>query len=345
MRTLPSTRAIKSAILHMNSDALPKENIEKVLKLLPTEEEIVMIQDALVQRPGVPLATAEQFLSTLNSIPELEARLKIWSFKLDFPEKERETAGQLSDFREALQQIKNCKTLAKVLACLLKIGNYLNNQNAKAFSLDYLQKAPEVRDTMRKNSLVHHVCDFLGGSQTSDLYSEMGAVTRCTRVDWDLVNSTLTDLEKKCRTSWEQIRVLNQQDNFSEDLKNKLTKFVKEAAQRTMILQTVWHRLMQRHRKLLRWLGITDFDEWGVTGTIKDLIIKATFRFKRFFFLFGLTKIPFFIRKQLFARLFLTLRLNFELLVNELLKMKSARKNERAEKSRAKKSHAIIHSR
>ena len=29
MRTLPSTRAIKSAILHMNSDALPKENIEK----------------------------------------------------------------------------------------------------------------------------------------------------------------------------------------------------------------------------------------------------------------------------------------------------------------------------
>ena len=287
MRTLPSTRAIKSAILHMNSDALPKENIEKVLKLLPTEEEIVMIQDALVQRPGVPLATAEQFLSTLNSIPELEARLKIWSFKLDFPEKERETAGQLSDFREALQQIKNCKTLAKVLACLLKIGNYLNNQNAKAFSLDYLQKAPEVRDTMRKNSLVHHVCDFLGGSQTSDLYSEMGAVTRCTRVDWDLVNSTLTDLEKKCRTSWEQIRVLNQQDNFSEDLKNKLTKFVKEAAQRTMILQTVWHRLMQRHRKLLRWLGITDFDEWGVTGTIKDLIIKARFRFKRFFLLFG----------------------------------------------------------
>ena len=107
MRTLPSTRAIKSAILHMNSDALPKENIEKVLKLLPSEEEIVMIQDALLQRPGVPLATAEQFLSTLNSIPELEARLKIWSFKLDFPEKERETAGQLSDFREALQQIKD----------------------------------------------------------------------------------------------------------------------------------------------------------------------------------------------------------------------------------------------
>ena len=101
-RTLPSNRAIKSAILHMNSDALPKENIEKILKLLPNEEEIVMIQDAQQQRPGVPLASAEQFLSTMNSIPELQSRLKIWSFKVDFPEKERETANQLSDLREVV---------------------------------------------------------------------------------------------------------------------------------------------------------------------------------------------------------------------------------------------------
>ena len=94
MKTLPSIRTIKSAILAMNSDALPKESIEKILKLLPTEEEIAMIQDEQQKRPGIPLASAEQFLSTIHSIPELEARLKIWSFRLDFPEKERELANQ-----------------------------------------------------------------------------------------------------------------------------------------------------------------------------------------------------------------------------------------------------------
>ena len=78
----------------MNSDALPKESIEKILKLLPSEEEIAMIQDEQQKRPGIPLASAEQFLSTIHSIPELEARLKIWSFRLDFPEKERELANQ-----------------------------------------------------------------------------------------------------------------------------------------------------------------------------------------------------------------------------------------------------------
>ena len=52
---------------------------------------------------------------TLNSIAELESRLKIWSFRLDFNEKERELANQLSDLREALQQIRDSETLVKVL--------------------------------------------------------------------------------------------------------------------------------------------------------------------------------------------------------------------------------------
>ena len=36
------------------------------------------------QAPSMPLETAEQFLLTLGSISNLEARLKLWTFKLDF---------------------------------------------------------------------------------------------------------------------------------------------------------------------------------------------------------------------------------------------------------------------
>ena len=65
---------------------------------------------------------------TLNSIAELQSRLKIWAFKLDFAEKERELANQLSDLRMGIQQIRDSKTLLKVLACLLAIGNHLNDR-------------------------------------------------------------------------------------------------------------------------------------------------------------------------------------------------------------------------
>ena len=44
----------------------------------------VEIESLAFQAPSVPLETAEQFLLTLGSISNLEARLKLWAFKLDF---------------------------------------------------------------------------------------------------------------------------------------------------------------------------------------------------------------------------------------------------------------------
>jgi len=52
--------------------------------MVPTEEEISGIQDALQESPDVPLGSAEQFLLTLSSISDLEARLNLWAFKLDY---------------------------------------------------------------------------------------------------------------------------------------------------------------------------------------------------------------------------------------------------------------------
>jgi hypothetical protein len=52
--------------------------------MLPTEEEKNRIIEAQMANSDVPLGNAEQFLLTLASIVELEARLKLWLFKLDF---------------------------------------------------------------------------------------------------------------------------------------------------------------------------------------------------------------------------------------------------------------------
>ena len=84
MTKLPPPRAIKTAILKMDSTVVNKEGIEKVLTMLPTEEERIRIQEAQNLNPDIPLGSAEQFLLTLASISQLEARLRLWAFKLDF---------------------------------------------------------------------------------------------------------------------------------------------------------------------------------------------------------------------------------------------------------------------
>jgi len=108
-------------------------------------------------------------------------------------------------------------------------------------------------------------------------FRELGAVTRSARVDWESSATTIGELEDKCRDSWEFLRVLKQQDNFTNDLKNKLTSFVQEAAQHTMIIQTVWKRLQVRHRKNLRWFGISDFSAWPVK--CKRSILRSLIKF------------------------------------------------------------------
>lgn len=57
---------------------------QKLLTMIPTEEEKQKIQEAQMANPDVPLGSAEQFLLTLSSISELSARLQLWAFKMDY---------------------------------------------------------------------------------------------------------------------------------------------------------------------------------------------------------------------------------------------------------------------
>lgn len=57
--------------------------------MVPTDEERQKIVEAQVQNPDIPLGNAEQLLLTMSSISELEARLQLWAFKLDYDTNEK----------------------------------------------------------------------------------------------------------------------------------------------------------------------------------------------------------------------------------------------------------------
>lgn len=65
--------------------------------MIPAEEEKTQILDAQMMYPDTPLGTAEQFLLILSSISELQARLRLWLFKLDY-----ETLEQVSNISYCL---------------------------------------------------------------------------------------------------------------------------------------------------------------------------------------------------------------------------------------------------
>lgn len=61
---------------------------------------------------------------------------------------------------------------------------------AKGFEMTYLEKVPEVKDTVHKQSLLHHACSVVVENfpQSTDLYSEIGAITRSAKVRVILAN-------------------------------------------------------------------------------------------------------------------------------------------------------------
>ncbi|KAL1517894.1 hypothetical protein ABEB36_001598 [Hypothenemus hampei] len=257
MTKLPPPRSIKTAILKMDATIMNREGIEKLLTMLPTEEERTKIQDAQAANPDLPLGSAEQFLLTLASISELPARLKLWAFKLDFENSEREIAEPLMDLKQGFEVLKINKTFRAILSTLLSIGNFLNGNEVKGFQIEYLCKVPEVKDTVHKHSLLHHLCHIVMEKfpEASDLYSEIGAITRASKVDFDELTLNIQRLEADCKASWDHLKLIAKHDG-STMMKVKMSDFLADCAERIILLGIIHRRIMNRFHKFLLWLGI-----------------------------------------------------------------------------------------
>ncbi|XP_073883370.1 FH1/FH2 domain-containing protein 1 isoform X10 [Macaca fascicularis] len=126
LTTLPPVHVIKAALLNFDEFAVSKDGIEKLLTMMPTEEEQQKIEEAQLANPDIPLGPAENFLITLASIGGLAARLQLWAFKLDYDSMEREIAEPLFDLKVGMEQLVQNATFRCILATLLAVGNFLN---------------------------------------------------------------------------------------------------------------------------------------------------------------------------------------------------------------------------
>uniref|UniRef100_A0A4W6EII1 FH2 domain-containing protein n=1 Tax=Lates calcarifer TaxID=8187 RepID=A0A4W6EII1_LATCA len=243
LSSLPPPRLLPPAIYSMDSSVLDREDA-----LIPTEEELCLIKDAKAQNPHSHLAQAELCLLTLGEISHLSSRLQLWAFALDYDSLEREIAEPLFHLKLAMEQLAASQTFKCILATVLAIGNFLNGCKARGFELSYLGKLSQVRDTHSRQPLLHHVCVLLLQlyPQSSDLYSDISAVTKAGKV----FQSNLSQLEALCKASWEQLKVLDK-----GSLRHRLPKILKECEERLKVLRAVHRRVINRFHSFLLFLG------------------------------------------------------------------------------------------
>uniref|UniRef100_A0A3Q3S679 FH1/FH2 domain-containing protein 1-like n=1 Tax=Mastacembelus armatus TaxID=205130 RepID=A0A3Q3S679_9TELE len=261
LSSLPPPRLLPPAIYSMDSSVLDREDVQVQLQaLIPTEEELCLIKEAKTQNPHSPLAPAELCLLTLGEIPHLISRLQLWAFALDYDSLEREIAEPLHHLKLAMEQLAASQTFKCILATVLAIGNFLNGCKARGFELSYLGKLSQVRDTHSRQPLLHHVCVLLLQlyPQSSDLYSDITAVTKAGKVRSCALQSNLTQLEALCKASWEQLKVLEKAEEKRKGGKGEKKRGGEggdDCEDRLKVLRAVHRRVMNRFHSFLLFLG------------------------------------------------------------------------------------------
>ena len=85
---------------------------------MPTEEEKTQILEAQMSNADVPLGSAENFLLTLGSISDLEQRLRLWAFTLEYDATE---AVSLIHFHQQSNHAAQQQQQTKFIQCTEQI--------------------------------------------------------------------------------------------------------------------------------------------------------------------------------------------------------------------------------
>ncbi|XP_032872554.1 FH1/FH2 domain-containing protein 3-like [Amblyraja radiata] len=173
-----------------------------------------------------------------------------------------EIAESLFDLKLGMEQLAGNKTFHCILATLLAIGNFLNGMNAGGFELSYLGRVGAVRDTVEKKPLLYHACTMVMEAfpNAGDLYTQILPLTRCTQVDLQHLGAELSQLESGCREAWDHLHTISRSSTAASRSPSAAhcsptATFLREAAQRIIILKDVHRRVRNRFHMFLLYLG------------------------------------------------------------------------------------------
>lgn len=164
----------------------------------------------------------------------------------------------LVDLKNGMKVLQDNKTFKCLLAVLRAIGSFLNGREVHGFLIDYLSKVNEVKDTVHKQTLLHHVTNLMLDQypNCSDLYSEVGSVARCGKVDWAELDKKLEKLERDCKTAMANHTALIKHDGKTQ-LLERLKDFLYSSAERIVAIKIVHRRVLNRFKCFLLYLGYT----------------------------------------------------------------------------------------
>lgn len=224
------TEEIKTCILALDETKLTQQIVLSLRDQAPTSEELQAINDY----SGDPnlLGATEKFYKVIQVIPNMQARLTSWIFKLKFFGSIADLQPNLESVIKACVEVTSSEKWLKMLQLILSLGNFLNGKTNRGdtygFKLDTLKKIPDMKSADNKTNLLQYLATFIDKQYPelmNTLESEMAHVEKASKVSPNTLQSEISELRKGLDNVWLQIDATEKQppvpgDRFVEVMRN-----------------------------------------------------------------------------------------------------------------------------
>jgi len=249
---------IKQSILNPDAVTLSSEQVDKLLNLLPTAEEVEQVKEYISGGGDrEQLGRVELFFLVLSEVKQLRARVQALQVVHQFVHQWQSLHDEAGVVAKACQEIRKSAAFKDILQRVLAIGNYLNGLSnrggAYGFKLSDLSKLVQVKSADNKTTLLHYLARVISDTDVLEgLKTQLEHVAAARSVSLADKKGDLS----KLGVSFKQVESLLASNKDENDrLVVKLKAFCEQNSARLTQLQEQFSSAESKLKETAIWLG------------------------------------------------------------------------------------------
>lgn len=255
---------IRYAILTLDENRLNDEMTTQLIKIVPTPEELELIGAEI--NGGTKLSmldgSAEFFyaLKDVRGCPDMQTRLELFHFKLNWNHTIHVIEEQLSTVAQQAKQLKHSKALREIFRVLLELGNFMNSGNAQkaekfGFKLQSLNQIKGTKSNDNQVSLLQYALQIMPSESEEAMQKDFSLIAAVAKTEQATVEGEVNKIKGNLDKLANAIKVYESASDPEDRFAEKMSSFLAEATKRAAGLQKTFTETKKRTDELCEYFG------------------------------------------------------------------------------------------
>ncbi|CAN1811952.1 Formin-like protein 13 [Linum perenne] len=246
-------------VLALEDSALDIDQVENLIKFCPTKEEMELLKGYTGDKKK--LGKCEHFFLELMKVPRIEAKLRVFAFKMQFRSQVSDLRNSLNTVNSAAEQIRNSGKLKRIMQTILSLGNALNQGTARGaaigFRLDSLLKLTDTRARNNKMTLMHYLCKVLADKlpELLDFSKDLTSLEPASKVQLKFLAEEMQAISKGLEKVMQELSLSENDGGISEHFCTTLKEFLRFAEAEVRSLASLYSGVGRNVDALIIYFG------------------------------------------------------------------------------------------